>query len=311
MEMFKVGVRYQPLGDETANEEVGIYRRHWVLIFSGREYAFKIEAGAVPGEQKDLFMEMNPCSRSYPAFHLGVFIGKWSDLRRILKVHPQRGATYSPFFNNCQHFVAIYLLFLEAFCNEARERIFIIQHENRYAGITQTLHLHKNHVWNKPNAVMAVLNMAAGATTIGAALNAAQDTLCATDAFMGWIGVRNGFPTSETFAGLPAFSVPIVVGCTGLAAGAFLLMAFDWSQKTLFHNPKIVGYPRRPARSLLIRDRPIDWDTMGRLMTSNSNNKASVSLASAVIAQKYFSNREASERTDVYYLFALAGKLVK
>jgi hypothetical protein len=318
MDAVRVGIRYQPLGDYTANEEVGIYRKHWVLVFSGTEYAFTIEAGADPGKQKDLVMGMNPCPVSYPAFHLGIFYGKWSDLRRILKVHPQRGSPYSPFFNNCQHFVAIYLLFLEAFCSkfEGRGRRFIIRRDNRYAGIRETLNMSGRHVWNKPNTVMAILNMAAGATTIGAVFNfnAAEyieDTISAADGVMGWLGVRNSLIDSAPYIDFPTFSLPIVVGCTGLAAGAILLNVFDWSQKTLFHNPKIVGCRRGHSPSLIIKDYPIDLDTMAKLISSNSNTAESATLAGTVIAQNYFSNRGNSERADVFYLFELAGKLIK
>jgi hypothetical protein len=161
MEDITIGVRYQSLGEPDANADVAIHKRHWVLVFTGEEYAFTIEANRGPGEQQDMLIEMNSCPQAYDAFRLGTFHGEWSDLQKIIEVHPQRRTVYSAWYNNCQHFVAIFLLFLNAFANHTEERHFRLDNSDRYAGITKTLNMSGSTVWNKPNMIMATLKVAA------------------------------------------------------------------------------------------------------------------------------------------------------
>jgi hypothetical protein len=311
MEEITMGVRYQLLGDATANGEVAIYGRHWVLVFTGEEYAFTIEANMESREQQEMLIEINSCPQDYHAFRLGSFYGEWSDLRKIIQVHPQRNTVYSTCYNNCQHFVTIYLLFLNAFANHAQGRYFIIDSGDRYASIKKTLNMSGNHVWNKPNMIMATLKAAAvagGAGLTGAAVIASEATVPATvsaGGIMGFFGFTNVVMVPAAYASLAAFCVPIAVGVTGLTGVTILKKRNDWKHKTLFDNPLVLGYPLGYFPDLSFVERPIEMDNFGFLL-NNSTNVVSMSIASSVIAAGHF-----SKPTNASELFQLAGRLIR
>jgi hypothetical protein len=310
MEEFTMGVRYQPLGYPTANAEVAIYKRHWVLVFTGKEHTFTLEAHKNQDEQQVLLIETNVTSRAYQAFQFGIFHGKWSDLNDIIRVHPQRNTAYSAWYNNCQHFVAIYLLFLNAFANHAEGRYFIIDDGDRYAGIQKSLNMSGNHVWNKPNMIMATLKGAAVVSTTGAAgaaAIAAEATTAVTvpgGGLMGWLGVTNVVVAPASYASFAASCVPIAVGLAGLTGASVLKTRNDWKYRTLFVNPLIMGYPLGYFPDLSFVERPIEMD--------NSNTITPMSMDSATIAQRYRSNPTiATGASDPSDLFQLAGKLIR
>ena len=317
MEEITMGVRYQPLGDPAANAEVSVYKRHWVLVFTGKEHAFTIEANKNSREQQDMLIEINSCPQAYQAFRLGTFHGEWSDLRKIIHVHPQRNTVYSAWYDNCQHFVAIYLLFLNAFANHAQGRYFIIDNGDRYACIKQTLNMSGNHVWNKPNMIMATLKVAAvaaaGATT-GATMVAAESTVAVTvpaSGIMGWFGFTNAVMVPASYSAIAAFCVPIAVGLTGLTGASILKTRNDWKNKTLFDNPLIVGYPLGYFPDLSFVERPTEMDHYGFLL-DNSKTIASMGMASSIIAQRYFSNPTiAVGASNPSELFRVVGRLIR
>jgi hypothetical protein len=317
MEEITMGVRYQTIGDPTANAEARIYKRHWVLVFTGEEHAVTIEANMDPGEQQNILIERKTVPRAYHAFRLGTFHGEWSDLRNVLRAHPQINTVYSPEYNNCQHFVAIYLLFLNAFAKHAEGRYFIIDNGDRYAGIKKTLNMSEDHVWNNPNMYMVTLGRAVVAGTTGAAgaaVIAAEATTAVTvpaGGIMGWLGVTNVVVVPAAYATFAAVCVPIAVGLVGLKAASILKKRKDWKLKTLFDNPMILGYPLGDFPDLSIVERPIEMDNFDFLL-NNSNTIVSMSMASATIAQRYHSNPTtapgASNPSD---LFRLAGQLIR
>jgi hypothetical protein len=227
---------------------------------------------------------------------------------------------YSAWYNNCQHFVAIYLLFLNAFANHADGRYFIIDSGDRYASIRNALKMSGRQVWNNPNSVMAGLKLmaitSAGATT-GAAVIAADATVPATVAangLAGWLGFTNVVMVPASYASFAAFCVPIAIGITGLTGGAILKKRNEWKHKTLFDNPLVIGYPLGYFPALSAAEAPVGLGSSDSLtfLSNNSTTVASVGLASSVIAARYFSNPTTAIRTTTASdLFKLAGKLLK
>ena len=226
MEEIAIGVRYQALGDPTTNLEESVYSKHWVLVFSGRDVAFTIEAVADGSrERPEILMEVSPCSPSYDAFRLGSYSGRWFDFERILRVHPQRGSIYSVYFNNCQHFVALFLLFLNALAKSEDGKQFNIDNGERYARIKRTLGISGDNVWNKPNLTMSTLSWATigggGAAARAAVLLAEAQQVVTVPAggLLGFFGATQTTMVPAAYAGFAAACVPVALTFVGLTAG--------------------------------------------------------------------------------------------
>ncbi|KIM33690.1 hypothetical protein M408DRAFT_6097 [Serendipita vermifera MAFF 305830] len=184
------------------SEEGNIYIKHWVLVFTSpsQEFALTFEGMCGEDTQETFCMRV----RKMP----------------VLEAHPQRNSVYSAGCNNCQHFVAIYLLFLEAFANFKPERIIEFVHQNHYANIRVILEL-ENEVRNKPNIVLlALLNLGAGVAA--AFINASLISLL-------W---------------LPG-GIPLLLALAGYGAIAILREIIKWKKQSKFINPLVSGFPSK------------------------------------------------------------------
>jgi len=275
MEKIAIGIRYQVLRDPTTNSDESIDSKHWVLVFSGREVAFTIEAVAGSGGRPETLMEVNACSPSYDAFHLGSYFGRWLDLKRILHIHPQRGSLYSAYFNNSQHFVSLYLLFLNALAKSEAGKRFEIHNTERYARIMGTLEISGSNVRNKQNLAASTLSWA----TIDGGGVAAQAA-----------SVLAGANQAIT---VPAGGLPGLFGATrtfvGLTAGTYLQERNNWINKTTIQNPMIVGYPNESSRPAF-QTEPTRLDALEAFISQSSSSTASTGEASAAIMERYSSN---------------------
>jgi hypothetical protein len=158
MQRIQFGIRYRhtdllkPLADKAQNEEEeGIYLKHWVLVFTppSKSFAFTFEAMPSNDGKETICTPVVYQNGWQDAFPLGTFYGEWDDLIEILAVHPQRGSKYSPSFNNCQHFVATFLLFLQALVSIRPKTWIDIEEPGRYAKIRKVLrNTHGIRIWN-------------------------------------------------------------------------------------------------------------------------------------------------------------------
>ena len=286
------------------------YSKHWVLVFSQGDVAFTFEAFNSSG---DVSMLVSPCPPSYGAFRLGSYYGRWYDLERIMAVHPQRGSLYSATFNNCQHFVALFLLFLNSVAQSKRGRHFSIDNGGRYAKVRGTLNFSGLGVWNKPNLVMATLNITTGASGVAVAAarmaGSQQSVILFVGQILGTLGVAETVMSSPYLNAFAAACVPAALGFAGLTTGTYFWKGHDWKYKAMADNPMLVGYPCQvPAPAF--RTEPTCADTVEDFVLQNSVSVGSTGMASTVITKRYYANPEAFP-DDVDTLFQLAGKIIK
>lgn len=269
METIRIGICYQPLEvlgpaiTNGAKEEDAIAIKHWVLVFSppSQEFAFTFEAAPGADERKTICTPVNYHTGTYKAFPLGTYYGEWDDLLDVLRIHPQRGSEYSSCFNNCQHFVAIFLLFLQAFAKSTLERKINIDEPTRYTKLRAVLRTAgEGRVWNEPNiAVGAMLFMPiplGGIAGAGAAI-AAEATVTSTvsaGGLAGWFGMTTTVIAPAAYASFAAVCAPIALGLTGVAGAAYILNKSNWRKNTMFRNPSIYGFPIRNALPLSVQE---------------------------------------------------------
>jgi len=291
-------VRFQPLGADEPNVEDSTFKKHWVLAFSppSKRFAFTFEA--VPREDETICMPIKFIEGSYDAYPLGTYYGEWSDLIKVLEAHPQRNTAYSACFNNCQHFVAIYLTFLTAFAKYTYGKSLTIIYSSRYDRVTSVLNVQKpsgTQIWNDSNIGLATLNFlpipAAGAAAIGAAA-AAEATVATTvsaGGIAGFFGMTTTVMAPAAYAGIASVCAPLAFAGTGFAGAAYLFNKRDWKRKTLFDNPLVKGFPRGWFPALTFRERSFPNPTAeakAKFLSSRSASAASTStilMASASI----------------------------
>ncbi|KIM33692.1 hypothetical protein M408DRAFT_19936 [Serendipita vermifera MAFF 305830] len=293
MESIQVGIRYQPLEilgpavANTTNEEEAIEIKHWVLVFTppSKEFAFTFEA--MPGEdkRKTICMPVTNHMRSHSAFPLGTYYGQWDDLIEILEAHPQRGSEYSSCFNNCQHFVAIYLMFLEAFANSVSKRGIRIDQPKRYDRLRQILrNASQGRVWNEPNIAVGAMLFTpiplGGLAGVGAlvAAEATTTTTVSAGGLAGFFGMTTTTVVPAAYAGFAACCAPIALGFTSCASAAYLWNKAKWKTNTSFTNPLICGFPFAARLPLRARECSFPKSTPdGHKMTLSSSKTVHVS----------------------------------
>lgn len=261
MQRIQFGIRYRhtdllrPLAAKAENEEEGMSVKHWVLVFtpSSKTFAFTFEAMPSDDGKETICMPVGYQYSSQDAFPLGTFYGEWDDLTKILEVHPQRGSKYSPCFNNCQHFVATFLLFLQAFASIRPKTWFKIEEPGRYAKIRGVLrNTHGFRIWNTCNIalgrVMFMPIPLAGAATAGVIV-AADATVATTmtstvvttvattvsaGGIAGWLGATTTVlapaivPVTQTvmvpaaYSAFAAFCAPLAAGCVAFASASYI-----------------------------------------------------------------------------------------
>jgi len=78
---------------------------------------------------------------------------------KICQAHPRRGSSYSVSDNNCQHFVATFLVFLEAFAKSTPGRSFQVKEPRRYHKILKVVGgLSTGDAYNVPNVASEMIS---------------------------------------------------------------------------------------------------------------------------------------------------------
>jgi len=185
-----------------------------------------------------------------PSHPLATYQGYPSDIDKVLVVLPIRdGDQYSPYFNNCQHFAATFLIFLEAFALENPEGSFRITEVSRMSQVLSVLNQDGPKRSNKANIYMVSSAPVAGIATAGA-LAAAEATVVSTApaaGVLGWFGVTTTVVAPAAYAGLAAAIAPFTAVATVAAGAALLYQCNTWKGKTEFNDPRDSGFPSQSS----------------------------------------------------------------
>jgi hypothetical protein len=342
MQRIQFGIRYRhiellrPLAAEAQDEEEeGISLKHWVLVFTppSKSFAFTIEAMPSDDAEETICTPVVYHNRSQDAFPLGTFYGEWDDLIKILEVHPQRASKYSPCFNNCQHFVATFLLFLQGLVSISPKMWIKIEEPGRYAKIREVLrNKHGIRIWNACNIALGTAMLmpipiagvaTAGAvvaaeTTVATTVTSTMITTVATTVPAGGIaGLFGGttvlapaiVPITQTvmipasYSAFAAFCAPLAMGCVALAGASYLSNKEKWKRSTSFDNPSMFGFPIQLLGPLTVEECSLPRSSQGGKSFQLSSSSADANI---LISLNGFSVPAEIEAVGASYLHQIA-----
>lgn len=140
---------YKPL---MSSEEGIMSMKHWALVFNPKNHFYESRRVEV-GYDSDGMIQMRNTSHNMPlpSYPFADYEGYLSDIDEVLKIHPMAGHRYSMVFNNCQHFVATFLVFLEAFASKRWDRVLSVTDSARWTDIYRVLRRTGSIYYNEPN----------------------------------------------------------------------------------------------------------------------------------------------------------------
>ncbi len=177
---------------------------------------------------------------SFPYFLIGKYEGRKKDFQEVLNAHPMRGSKYSVRFNNCQHFVAIYTLFLEAFAHKHSRSLKVVV-PDCLRDVRDALEFGGEYAWNRLNWILNISGFIGTelpfALYLRRAASMARPTVVASSA-----GAGSTMAATTTTSAL-AMAVLIVVAA-GIAAGILYYYTVRKEKLlTRFLDPRISGFP--------------------------------------------------------------------
>ena len=227
------------------------------------------------------------------AYRLATFVGQLNDVHHLIEVHPMNkypslGITsrYDAVFNNCQHWAATLLVFLEAFCDEKPGREFSVTETETYKKVMSVLEtdgygssskLYHSSNWLFKGVSLLGGGIGIGATGLAATAAAATTvteitipTVVAAPGILGsWFGMTTigtevvAFTSTSVTAGAIAGTILLPFTIASVTLGGIYVASehIEWKRRTLFEDPR-----RRAFKSILemlkLDDNtpPRDWD---------------------------------------------------
>jgi hypothetical protein len=261
---FNVGIRFQPIGEDTTREE-NITTGHWALIFTpcdeARQWSFRVELQRDSNGVLSFPMEVFD-SRVY-AHPLATYTGYVDDIKKLMEVHPRRPTSYSLAYNNCQHWVATLLIFMMAFSNSAPGRQYECANMTRHNEVLMVLKQDGDKLYHRPNwrfHAAHLMAMGGGAAAVGMATIAAEATaMVQAPGLAGLIGFTVAAPTA-TAVFAATIALPFTAFVTATAGSTYVYMNYTWRRSTTFYDPRRWGCPTNGT--------PLSKTEMGELMGS-------------------------------------------
>jgi hypothetical protein len=134
---FDVGIRFQPLGDNTQTSEADIRKAHWQLVFTPSyvpETSLTVELAVNPNG--DLCFPVFEWPEKRYAHPIGAWTGSLKGIHEFIAMHPMRDTTYSTAYNNCQHWAATFLILMQA--AKQLEVVHHVRYRECLAALVQT-----------------------------------------------------------------------------------------------------------------------------------------------------------------------------
>jgi hypothetical protein len=188
-------------------------------------------------------------STEIPFFPVAEYQGCPADVERILENHPMRRSDYSPCFNNCQHFVAAFLILLQVYANDEPNRSFKILDPSRMEQVLSVLGSEGLKLYNKPNMQLqfgAIRALSLSGWAAAGLIQAAGATVTYTvpaGGFFGLFGATTSVVAPAAYAPLAAAVAPVVTAATVGAGATYLWQRNQWKNRSAFNNPRYHGFP--------------------------------------------------------------------
>jgi hypothetical protein len=269
MEKFNIDVHFSPTtASQKAGTEKMIKTAHWCLVFTpSNNPTMSMTAELSTDGQVNSFptREIRP---AVSAYRLATFVGQLIDVHHLIEVHPMykypnMGITsrYDAVFNNCQHWAATLLVFLEAFCDEKPGREFSVTETERYKKVMSVLETdgYGSKLYHSSNWLFKGVSLLGGgigigatglAATAAAATTVTEITIPAVVAAPGilgsWFGMTTigtevvAFTSTSVTAGAIAGTILLPFTIASVTLGGIYVASehIEWKQRTLFEDPR-------------------------------------------------------------------------
>jgi hypothetical protein len=273
---YRVGIRYSALvGSTKEDKSTSTKIKHWSLVFTPVLYPVVVRTvEVIPNTDGNVAFTNEEHAGTIPFVTVAEYTGSEEDIERVLEAHPMRGTKYSACFNNCQHFVAAFLLLLQSFVYKKANKSFQIVDRAQMQDVLDVLTSEGMRLYNKPNMVLQFVQMShltlSGWAAIGLA-QAAEATVTYTvtstvpaSGIAGWFGATTSVASSvvapAAYAPVAAAAVPFALIATAGTGAAYLWQSNSWKSKSMFNNPKYYGFPKGQLRPLEAVERVRDED---------------------------------------------------
>ncbi|PVF93279.1 hypothetical protein CPB86DRAFT_818926 [Serendipita vermifera] len=258
---YRVGVRFSSLENPSENSDKSAVSKQWTLVFTPArdpDVARTVEifpnlAGKVAILDKEHISEVS-------SFPIAEYQGFPEDIERILEVHPARGLHYSPSYNNCQHFVAAFLILLQVFANDEFDRSFKILDASRMDSVLSVLGTEGLKLYNKPNMQLqfgAIRALSLSGWAAAGLTHAAEATVTYTvpaSGIAGWFGATTSVVAPAAYASVAAAAAPVITAATVSAGATYFWHRTQWKKQSMFNNPRYHGFPKERGPPLTQAD---------------------------------------------------------
>ena len=263
---LNVGIRFEPLGQNTtSNGDITI--THWALVFTpsdGAGWSFRVELKVNPDNV--LSFPARVFDNRVDAHPLATFTGYLDDILKLMQVHPMRGTSYSPTYNNCQHWVATLLIFIRAFSDSTPGRQYEVTSANmsRYYNVLGVLTPDGDRLHHTPNFLLQWVHLVAaggGAAAVGAATVAAEATVMVpASGIAGWLGFTVAAPTA--MAAVATATLPFTAVAAAIVGGSYVYNHYWRRRTTIFDDPRKRGCPTN-GKPLSRQEKGESMDSVG------------------------------------------------
>jgi hypothetical protein len=252
MQEFKVGIRFQPLtkGKNEVNREHSISRSHWVLVLTpANNPAWSCLAELRRGpNSKDCDPRASILDEKTQAFPLCTWMGILNEIFELFRVHPMTRTSYSAAWNNCQHWAATMLIYMQASPKTEPGRVFNIINWKLYKRVLKVIKQDGDKLYHDSNLLFEAAHLmsiggAAGVAGTAAVAAGATTTVIlpaampvATTGPMAIVHVATTVPTAGAIAG--TLTLPVAALGTVALGTLYLYKNKKWRKKTTFDDPR-------------------------------------------------------------------------
>lgn len=208
---------------------------HWAIVIS-QPTGCRIVELLINGDTTNIRDEIITPIDYVP---VATFVGELEDIDSVLqRQQSSMNMTYSFCFNNCQHFAATFLIHLHALAEHHLEKFF--QPQPMYAEVTNVLKEKDGFLWHRPNILFYVGHLSTRICMVAANVASSAATATVTAPAQGLLGFFGATVTAPAcYAGIAAFSVPLLYAAPVLAGGMCLINTRKWKRDTQFVDPRI------------------------------------------------------------------------
>ncbi|EPE30003.1 hypothetical protein GLAREA_01163 [Glarea lozoyensis ATCC 20868] len=270
MEKFNIDIHFSPTTkSQKAGTENMIKTTHWCLVFTPSVLPTMSLTAELSTDGRVNSFPTREIRPAVSAYRLATFVGQLQDIHHLIKIHPMnkyasigRSNEYDAVFNNCQHWVATMLVFLEALCAAESGRDFSVTEGERYKRVMSVLNTDGSKLYHSSNWLFKGVSVLGGGVGVGATALAAtaaaattvtEITVPAVVAAPGILGSWFGLTTiatevvAITSSTLPAVAIAgailLPVSIMGLYFGGLYVACehIGWKVRTLFEDPRRCG----------------------------------------------------------------------